>query len=533
VALAGLPLLLFALPVAVAAVAGLAHGIDLAAWSRVDADRLWRPALAVSLSSAVLSTATALVACLFLVTRLHGSAAWQRIGRVLGPMLAMPHTAFALGLAVLLMPAGVLARLLAAPLGWSEPPDWDTVSDPRGLALTLVLVFKELPFLLWNTMALLHRPEVDAAVRGWLDVGTTLGYDRRTVWWRIVWPALAPRLAWPVVAVLAYALTVVDVALIVGPDAPPTLAVLAWEALTHGDPSRRLEGAAMALGLALVLVVLMIAAALLAHAWRRAAARLAASGDWRADRHAWWHRVRWPTAWWHVVKTIYVVVALVLLASSFAAVWTFPALLPQAWSLDTWQPVVGSTRVLATTTWLAAAAASTGVVLVVAWMESTPPWWDRAALPVVLAPLVVPPLLLLDGVMVLAIAARLDGSAVGLWWAHVLMVTPYAFLALAPAWRSFDPRYAHVAGTLGRGRAAFFLHVKVPMLAAPLAAAWAIGVARWPTITTEAVTLASGGQRQPAAAFGVAQALLPACAFALAAWFTRRRARVFAAVRVG
>jgi putative thiamine transport system permease protein len=209
--------------------------------------------------------------------------------------------------------------------------------------------------------------------------------------------------------------------------------------------------------------------------------------------------------------------------------------------------VVGSTRVLATTTWLAAAAASTGVVLVVAWMESTPPSWDRAALPVVLAPLVVPPLLLLDGVMVLAIGARLDGSAVGLWWAHVLMVTPYAFLALAPAWRSFDPRYAHVAGTLGRGRAAFFLHVKVPMLAAPLAAAWAIGVAvsatqylptqwigagRWPSVTTEAVTLASGGQRQPAAAFGVAQALLPACAFALAAWFTRRRARAFAAVRV-
>jgi ABC-type uncharacterized transport system YnjBCD permease subunit len=43
-----------------------------------------------------------------------------------------------------------------------------------------------------------------------------------------------------------------------------------------------------------------------------------------------------------------------------------------------------------------------------------------------------------------------------------------------------------------------------------------IGAGRHATLTTEAVTLASGGQRNLAAAFGLLQALLPALAFGLA-----------------
>ena len=55
-------------------------------------------------------------------------------------MLAVPHAAFAIGLALLVMPAGLLARLLAPLAGWAAPPDWPTVNDPHGVGLTAVLV---------------------------------------------------------------------------------------------------------------------------------------------------------------------------------------------------------------------------------------------------------------------------------------------------------------------------------------------------------------------------------------------------------
>lgn len=122
------------------------------------------------------------------------------------------------------------------------------------------------------------------------------------------------------------------------------------------------------------------------------------------------------------------------------------------------------------------------------------------------------------------------------------MTLPYVFVALAPAWRSFDRRYEFTALALGRSRAAFWWRVKAPLLAAPLAAALAVGFAvsvaqylptqfigagRFASVTTEAVTLASGGQRHAAAAFAVLQALLPLLGFGAAAWVGRwQRARI-------
>jgi putative thiamine transport system permease protein len=178
------------------------------------------------------------------------------------------------------------------------------------------------------------------------------------------------------------------------------------------------------------------------------------------------------------------------------------------------------------------------VVLTVAWFEAAPPGWDARVLPLVLAPLVLPQLLLLVGLYCGALALHLDGSLIGLAWAHLLLVLPYTFTALAPAWRSFDRRYEWSALTLGRSRLAFWWQVKGPLLAAPLASALAIGFAvsvaqylatqfigagRHATLTTEAVTLASGGQRNLAAAFGLLQALLPGLVFGAAAWLGRRR----------
>lgn len=123
---------------------------------------------------------------------------------------------------------------------------------------------------------------------------------------------------------------------------------------------------------------------------------------------------------------------------------------------------------------------------------------------------------------------------------HVLVVLPYVFIGLQPAWRSFDPRYAQVALSLGQPRWRFWWRVKAPMLAAPMAAALAVGFAvslaqylatqfigagRHATLTTEAVTLASGGQRTLAAAFALLQALLPLLVFAAAQAVQRRGAR--------
>lgn len=529
-----LPVALYALPLALALPVALVDATAATAWQALLADPQAPRALMLSVASAVASTLLALAACLALVTHAWGTPLWQRLVRTLGPLLALPHAAFAIGLALLVMPAGLIARLIAPLAGWQAPPDWPTVNDPQAIGLTAVLFCKELPFLLWNAVALLSRPDTAASLNGWLTSAATLGYRRSAVWWRVLWPLLLPRLAWPLLAVLAYGLSVVDLALIVGPASPPTLAVLAWQGLQDGDPARNAQGAAAALALGLVLLALVVMASLAARAgaglWRRAGV------DGRRRAHA--AGAATARVALHGLVALYAVVALLLLVSSFVGVWRFPALLPQTWALDAWVQVRDSVGLLGLSAGLGGVATCAALVLVLLWFEATPPAWDPRVMPLVLAPLIVPPLLLMTGLYTLALPLRLDGTLAGLAWVHTLVTLPYVFVALAPAWRSFDRRYETTALTLGRSRWAFWWRIKLPLLGAPLAAALAVGFAvsvaqylptqfigagRHASVTTEAVTLASGGQRHTAAAFAVLQALLPALGFALAAGFARRQ----------
>jgi putative thiamine transport system permease protein len=532
-----LPAGLFAVPLLAALGWSIAAGFDAAAWRRLFDDAALWPALALSLWVGTAATLLSLALTLWLVTHLHGTRAWQRTERALGALLAVPHAAFAVGLALLLAPSGLLPRLLAPLAGWEAPPDLATVQDPAGLALIGGLVLKEVPFLLWNIAAQLRPVAQATTLRLQLQTARTMGYADRAAWWRLLWPQLLPRLALPLLAVWAYGVTVVDMALVLGPTRPPTLAVLAWQWLLDADAAVNAQGAAAALLLAALTAAgaaLAVLALRLAQPWLRARR---AHGDRPSTGLHGGAPARSVAAGG---GAIYLVTLALLAFVSVAGVWTFPALVPQRVTGDAWHAVAGAAPTLAVTAGLAIAAAGTGLVLAVAWMETTPPGWDARAAPLVFAPMLVPGLLLAVGLYRLALQWRLDGQLAGLWLAHSLYAAPYALVALAPAYRGYDARYAQLAAALGSGTPRFLWRIKWPMLRAPIAAAFAVGFAvsvgqylstqfvgagRHATVTTEALTLAAGGQRPSMAAFALLQALLPALVFALAWWLGRREAQ--------
>ena len=532
---------LFALPLLASLAFGLGSAVDGRGWTMLVADPALVPALGLSLWVGASSTLLSLALTFWLVTHLHGTTLWLQVQRTLGGLLALPHAAFAVGLALLLMPSGLVTRLLAPLLGWDAPPDIATVQDPAGLALIVGLVLKETPFLLWNVAAQLQRAGQGEALQRQLHIAQAMGYATATVWWRILWPQLLPRLALPLLAVWAYGLTVVDMALVLGPTRPPTLAVLAWQWLLDADAALNRQGAAAALLLTAAMAagaVLAVVAVRLSRPWR---SQRRVRGDRRVTRLG-QGAARVVSL---VTATVYALVVAMLVFVSFAGVWTFPALWPQLLTLDAWTAVFGSARslgVVGLSAGLALLSAATGVALAVAWMETTPPRWDARAAPFVFAPLLVPGVLFVAGLYRLTLELGADGTRAGLWLAHSLFTAPYALIALAPAYRGFDARYEQTASALGRSRAAFLLRIKWPMLTVPLAAAFAVGFAvsmtqylstqfigagRHVTVTTEALTLAAGGQRPQMAAFALLQALLPALVFGAAAWWGRRQARRF------
>ena len=176
--------------------------------------------VALSLSSGLVTTLFALLITLGLLSAWSGTRFFVWMQRLVSPLLSIPHAATALGLAFLFAPSGWLVRVISPDLtGWTRPPDWLFPHDPYGLAMIAGLVTKELPFLLLVSLAAL--PQIDARRHG--EVGRTLGYGPMAAWIFAVWPRLYAQIRLPVFAVIAYASSVVDVALILGPTNPPPL----------------------------------------------------------------------------------------------------------------------------------------------------------------------------------------------------------------------------------------------------------------------------------------------------------------------
>jgi len=377
------------------------------------------------------------------------------------------------------------------------------------------------PFLLLVILSALSQ----IPVRRHLAVGRSLGYGRGIVWIKVIMPQVWPLIRLPVMVVLAYSLSVVDMALILGPSNPPTLAVLLLRLFSAPDIALLMPASAGALvqaalvALAFGLLLALDRAGRAVGRWwvRRGGRGLSAEpGLWLA------------TALSGLLFAAGALAMLSLLVWSLAWRWPWPGLLPESWSLKAWTaPGSGWAAALGNTLLLAAATTGLCLVLAIAWLEGE----DRArrgragwAEALVYLPLLVPQIGFLFGLNVLFLRLGLSGGYLAVIWAHALFVFPYVMIALSDPWRSLDPRLPRAAASLGAGPWKRLFTVKLPVLLTPLLTATAIGVAvsvaqylptlfmgagRVATLTTEAVTLSASSDRRITGVYATLQAGLP------------------------
>ncbi|PVB60229.1 ABC transporter permease subunit [Labrenzia sp. 011] len=500
-------------------------------------------------TSAALGFGTGLAASLISLTIvLVFTAAWagtdtfRRLTRFLSPLLSVPHAAAAIGLAFLIAPSGFLVRLVSPwATGWTRPPEVLILHDPLGLAMTFGLVAKEVPFLFLMTLAALNRPHVQE----YLKAGASLGYGRMATFFKIVLPQIYPLIRLPVLAVIAYATSVVDVAVILGPTTPQPLAprLVGW--MNDPNLSLRLMASAGAL-----LQLLVSSGALLAYLLLEALA-----GACLRPRLANGHRHgREAGARISALLPMLTILAVMSLSMALLGVWSlarswwFPAALPQAWSLERmldalWAggPSLGVTLIIA----CGAATVATGLAL---WLLEARGRRETGRLKVLIfLPLLLPQIGFLFGLQMFFLIAGLSGTLTGVLLAHLIFVFPYAFLALSDPWNRLDPRYAKAASSLGASRARVFFRVQLPLLLRPVLVTFAvaaavstgqylptlmIGAGRVVTVTTESVALASGGNRQIAALYALLQLAVPLAGFTLAALVPALAFRNRAAMRL-
>jgi len=483
----------------------------------------------ISLSAGLVTTAVSFVMVMAFVAGWRGTRAFRVLERLISPLLSVPHAAAAFGLAFLIAPSGYLARLVSPWLtGWERPPDLLIIHDNYALSMMAGLIAKEVPFLLLVTLAAL--PQVNAVRIS--QVTAVLGYGRMVGFARTILPPLYRQVRLPIFAVIAYSSSVVDVALILGPTTPPPLAVRIVEWQADPDLAMRFVAAAGAI----LQLGITIAALLVWWAAERTIVRIDSArvpSGWRGRNDGW---ARHAAALAAIVSAGAILAGIfILLVWSFAGFWRFPDLLPRTFGLTTWMRTfpalagaVGNAILIGFASSLCATILALGALEYEARVGKTP---TIRALVALYLPLLVPQIAFLFGLQIVLTRFALDGTFAALVLVHLIFVFPYVLLSLADPWRSWDVRYARLGRALGHGADAIFWHVRLPMLIRPVLTAAAVGFAvsigqylptlligagRWPTITTEAVALASGGNRQIISATALLQALLPFIGFALA-----------------
>ncbi|MEJ9998537.1 thiamine ABC transporter permease [Escherichia albertii] len=466
--------------------------MSLTNWQALFADPQLPQALLATLVSTSIAAVGALLIALLVIVALWPGAKWLRLCARLPWLLAIPHVAFA---------ASVLLLFAEGGLVYDYFPFLTPLMDRYGIGLGIALAVKESAFLLWILSAVLSEKRLLQQV----IVLDSLGYNR---WQCLNWlllPSVTPALAMAMLAVVAWSLSVVDVAIILGPGNPPTLAVISWQWLTQGDTDQQTKGALACLLLMLLLAACVLPGYLLWRAWRRTIPR----EDGIRQRTT----PLLPGKALAQFLPLTGVLCLLLLA-----------ILADRSTINN-EALFNSLEMGLVATFIA-------VIILLLWLE----WGPKRRQFWIWLPILLPALPLVAGQYTLTLWLYLDGSESAIVWGHLLWVMPWMLFILQPAWQRIDSRLILIAQTLGWSRGKIFFYVKCPLMLRPALIAFAVGFSvsiaqymptlwlgagRFPTLTTEAVALSSGGSNSILATQALWQLLLPLLVFALTALMSK------------
>ncbi len=487
----------------------------------------------LSLTTGLISTLLAFVITLMILAAFFNSVWLERIQHILSPILVIPHAAAAIAVGFLIAPSGMFSRLISPWLsGWELAPQGMFPHDPYAISIILGLTLKELPFLLLMALGVLAQPHLGKQLRQQHKVALNLGYCPMTAFFKVILPSLYPLLRLPILAVLAYASSSVEMPLILGPNTPPTLAVAIMHWFNDVDLTLRIKASAGAL-LQLIITGGLLGLWLLGEKAVKSLFSYSLINGKREYGGVYWKHITTVITTFVIIFLTLALVGLVLW--SFAGFWRFPAALPDTLTLQHWQSGVAQIgEPLFNSIVIALASTFIAVVLTLLCLESEQingKLMSRFVSVIIYMPLLVPSVAFLFGLVWIQQLMTEKMTYINVVMAHLLFVLPYVLLSLASSYRQLDSRFSIVAASLGASPSKVFFKVKLPQLFTPILIAVALGLAisfgqylptlltsagQVSTVTTEAITLANGASRRTSAVYALMQMLLPIIGFILA-----------------
>lgn len=488
----------------------------------------WTPyvksASLVSISVGIVSTVVA-VSIAFFVGYALFSYRNHRPQRFISFFLSIPHLAFFSGVLFLISPSGILSRIWSI---FSDIQFYGLDRDPWALSFSLTLALKESLFLVFVLLPSIVEKKNEPE----LIISQSFGHSDFKFWSYALWPRLLNSLRFPIWMVIAYSLSVVDLAIVLAPTNPPPFSMVLWEFFQSSDVDNQLKSILGGLHILVMLVFVILIWELIAKTFCFALK----------------YRLNWPIKSKKIYfqKSILGIYFFFLLAPvvvlglwAFTDEWIFPNLLPSSYTFENFLSGIKSiVPQISTTLILAFLSSLIATCIGLIWLE-----WDRRAmskwfmLPILFVP-VFPSVPLLYGFDIFLSSTFKPSPFFSVFYVHLFLVFPYVFIILKSQFMKFDERYKITALSLGQSVLNFFLTIRVRMLVGGILTAFSVGFAvsvaqylptvfigggRVETLTTQMVVAATGENRKWMGVFGILQIAIPAVVFFISEKFGKEK----------
>ena len=449
--------------------------------------------------------------------------------------LSVPHLALAIGLDSAFRDSGLISRLLCSFLA-CQHPQFGVLDYSPVLNMIFALTVKEMPFLIYVSFIALYNLPVAQTIK----TGASLGYSIQQTYWLLIIPRLYRVLRFPLLIVLAYSLSVVEIPMVFADLGSRTAALAIFDLFWHpwdiSGYAMGFSGSVMLVFGLVFSVIIWLAGEKLASLWfhyrlptvkRKAAARF----------------VFTKVQFGGYLILGWIIPLAVIIIWSLAFSWRFPALLPEQWTWQNYRLVAGDLLQAGFITLLIAAATGfigTSLAILVSEVEFDAKWLNPRISSANIAiyglkllaflPLVLPQLSFLFGFQLLLENLQLSGKLPAIIWVHSLFCFSYAYFILKDQQQKIDHRYLLIGHSLGLSKLAVLFKIKLPLLAAAirmsLAVCFSVSVSlylptiftsggRYPTLMSESMALLSSFTPRVSAPFAVLLVVLPLVFFLL------------------
>ncbi|SET15573.1 ABC transporter permease subunit [Thorsellia anophelis] len=497
----------------------VASGNLIAVSELIVQDRFWQSTWQ-TIKTGILSTFTAFLLCMFFVVTSHAKRRFWPINILAGLIFIMPHAMFAILVHTVLSPAGLFAKTVINifQIQVSLPSsEFLLVNDSASLTYSIALGIKEFPFLWFIVVGYLYTHSFEQQIKS----AMTLGYPHNTIMVRMILPQLYKVIRLPLICVLIYSMSHVEMAQLLGPSNPEPIALFMLEAFNEPSILKRQQAFFMAIWLlVLVLVVLIV----LKFAERLSAMliRSQVTQGKRTHYYCFISYVSHAIYWFLLILFVIGLVELCIL--SIAKYWTFPEVLPEGITLQHWHMVLAtSAKPIVNTLGMGVVSAMISVCIVLMFLAGMFDMTVNRAFRMVqqkaphimstilTLPLVLPVIGFLFGIIWFIRGVGLTLSMPMVIAVHCIYIIPYAYFTMARSYQIFDNRYIHVASSLGIHPIKSYFKFKIRMLSPVIALVFffsllisfsqylptlLIGAGHIETLTTQTVILAQGGSKR-------------------------------------